>query len=104
MQAMQINTASLDLNGSRIDELAARAGAPLAGSDADLGAQFESLFVSLMLKEMRQTVSEDGLFAGDASDTYGGLFDMFLGQHMAQGSPLGIGRLIEAQLGLGDAA
>lgn len=101
---MQINTASLDLSGARIDELAQRAGAPPAANDADLGAQFESLFVSMMLKEMRQTVSEDGLFAGDSSDTYGGLFDMFLGQHMAQGSPLGIGRLIESQLGLGDAA
>jgi Rod binding domain-containing protein len=101
---MQINTASLDVNGARIDELAARARAPLAAADADLGSQFESLFVSMMLKEMRQTVSEDGLFAGDSSDTYGGLFDMFLGQHMAQGSPLGIGKLIEAQLGLGDAA
>jgi len=101
---MQINTASLDLNGSRIDELASRAGAPSAVADKELGAQFESLFVSMMLKEMRQTVSEDGLFAGDSSDTYGGLFDMFLGQHIAQGSPLGIGKLIETQLGLGDAA
>lgn len=101
---MQINTASLDLTGARIDELASQARAPLAGNDGDLGAQFESLFVSMMLKEMRQTVSEDGLFAGDSSDTYGGLFDMFLGQHIAQGSPLGVGRLIESQLGLGDAA
>jgi flagellar protein FlgJ len=101
---MQSNTASLDLNGARIDELAARAGMPLAADGSDLGSQFESLFVSMMLKEMRQTVSDDGLFAGDSSDTYGGLFDMFLGQHIAQGSPLGIGKLIEAQLGMGDAA
>ena len=101
---MQINTSSVDLAGSRVEELRSRAGAPTAARSEDLGAEFESLFVSLMLKEMRQTASEDGLFAGDSSDTYGGLFDMFLGQHIAQGSPLGIGKLIESQLGLGGSA
>lgn len=101
---MQINTATLDFSTARVDELASRAAMPTAAGDAELGAQFESLFASLMLKELRQTVSEEGLFAGDSSDTYGGLFDMFLGQHIAQGSPLGIGKLVEAQLGLGEAA
>jgi Rod binding domain-containing protein len=51
---------------------------------------FESLFMSMMIKEMRQTSSGEGLFPGDASDTYGGMFDMFLGKELAEGKGLGL--------------
>ena len=51
---------------------------------------FEGLFLSMMIKELRQTSSGDGLFAGDASDTYGGMFDMFLGNELAEGKGLGL--------------
>ena len=51
---------------------------------------FESLFLSMMIKELRQTSSGEGLFAGDASDTYGGMFDMFLGNELAEGKGLGL--------------
>lgn len=73
---------------------------PLASIDGnqDAGQQFESLFVSMLLKEMRQTSSEDGMFAGDTSDVYGGLFDMFLGQHIASQKAFGIADLINSQL------
>ena len=59
--------------------------------------EFEGIFFSLMLKEMRQSVSIDqdsGLFAGESSDTFGGMFDLFLGQHLASSSPLGIGQML----------
>ena len=51
---------------------------------------FEGLFLSMMIKELRQTSSGDGLFPGDASDTYGGMFDMFLGNELAAGKGLGL--------------
>ena len=51
---------------------------------------FEGLFLSMMIKEMRQTSSGDGLFSGDASDTYGGMFDMFLGNELAAGKGIGL--------------
>ena len=51
---------------------------------------FEGLFLSMMIKEMRQTSSGDGLFSGDTSDTYGGMFDMFLGNELAAGKGLGL--------------
>ena len=51
---------------------------------------FEGLFLSMMIKELRQTSSGDGLFPGDASDTYGGMFDMFLGNELAEGKGLGL--------------
>lgn len=67
------------------------AGLGLAGkSEAEAAKQLESLFISLLLKEMRQTIgSEDG-FAGDKSDTIGGLFDQYMGEHLAAGGGLGV--------------
>ena len=57
---------------------------------------FEGLFLSMMIKELRQTSSGDGLFAGDASDTYGGMFDMFLGNELAEGKGLGLDSLFRS--------
>jgi len=80
---------------------------PLPGGAAtdDVGQQFESIFVSMLLKEMRQTASDDGLFAGDNADVYGGMFDMFLGQHIASQGAFGIAELLNSRLELdsGDA-
>ena len=66
-----------------------------------IGRDFESIFFSLMLKEMRSSISGEeggGLFAGEGSDTYGGMFDMFIGQHLADNAELGIGSQIESYL------
>ena len=54
---------------------------------------FEGIFLSLLLKEMRQTL-DGGFFGEDGSDIYGGLFDLTMGRHMAQSSPLGVGDMI----------
>lgn len=61
---------------------------------------FESVFVSLMLKEMRNTLDSEngGLFAGEGSDTFGSMFDMFMGKHIAASKPLGIGNAIETYM------
>ena len=42
---------------------------------------------------MRQTLDQ-GLFGDEGSDTYGGLFDMYLGQHLSAAGGLGIDRMI----------
>ena len=39
------------------------------------------MFVSIVLKEMRQTLGPGSLFGSDAADINGGLFDMFMGKH-----------------------
>jgi peptidoglycan hydrolase FlgJ len=69
-----------------------------ATGSQDVGEQFESVFVSMLLKEMRQTSSEDGMFAGDSADVYGGLFDTFLGQHVAANGSFGIADLVNQQI------
>ena len=71
-------------------------GAKSAEQMKELGTQFESVFVSMLLKEMRQSLDE-GFFGGEASDSFGGMFDMFIGQHLAKSSPIGIGDMMVQQ-------
>jgi Rod binding domain-containing protein len=61
---------------------------------SELAAKFESIFTSLLLKEMRQSVGEGGLFGGDSSDVFGGLFDLYMGEHVAKSTSLGIGDMV----------
>ncbi len=49
----------------------------------------------MMLKSMRQSMSED-MFAGDKSDTFGGLFDSFMGKHIAEGGGIGMAKMIQS--------
>ena len=65
---------------------------PKAVADA-----MESMFSSMLIKQMRQTL-EDGMFPNDSSDVLGGLFDHFIGSHMAQAGGIGIGEMIRSQL------
>lgn len=64
-----------------------------------VGTEFESVFLSMLIKEMRNSLDEGegGLFAGEGSDTYGSMFDLFIGKHMAESKPLGIGELLLEQ-------
>jgi len=82
----------------RAETLPSVAGAGDDASQKDVAAEFEALLVSLLLKEMRQTAGGDGLFAGESSDIYGGLFDLYLGQHIAESGGLGISRMVETYL------
>ena len=84
-----------------VDALAERLEAVEAVDGAaqhQIAVEFESVFISLLLKEMRQTLNEDGFFAGDQSDVYGGIFDLFMGQHLAQSGGLGISQMIDVYL------
>jgi Rod binding domain-containing protein len=65
-----------------------------------IGSEFESVFVSLLLKEMRNTLDQDegGLFGSEQSDTFGAMFDQFMGQHIASASPFGIADAIKGYL------
>lgn len=56
----------------------------------ELAEEFESLFIAMLVKQMRESSSEEGLFPGDSADTYGGLFDMYLGRHIAHGGGIGL--------------
>ena len=59
---------------------------------------FESVFLSLVIKEMRQTLEPDTLFGKDGGDVYGGLYDMYMGQHLARAGGFGLGQALKQQL------
>ncbi|MFV0445130.1 MAG: rod-binding protein [Planctomycetaceae bacterium] len=60
--------------------------------------EFESLFVSMLLKEMRQTLGEDGLFPGDSSDSLGGMFDQQMAEHICQQGGLGLAETFRSDI------
>ncbi len=64
----------------------------------DAAQGFESVFLSMLLKEMRQTLGPGSLFGNDKSDIYGGLFDQFMAQHLAQGKGMGLAQALLKQL------
>ena len=67
--------------------------------DAARAAQdFEGVFASLMLKEMRKTLEPGTMFGEDSGDVYGGLFDLYLGQQMTQSGGFGLARMIRESL------
>ncbi|MEM6468464.1 MAG: hypothetical protein AAF802_02760 [Planctomycetota bacterium] len=63
----------------------------------DMGKEFESVFLSMLLKELRQSLDE-GFFSGETSDSMGGMFDLFISKHLAESSPLGIGDMVASQV------
>ena len=77
-----------------------RAQARDGDSEALSGAakQFESVFVQMMLKAMRDTVPEGGLFESEQSDFYEGMFDQQISLNIANGKGIGLADVIERQL------
>lgn len=62
--------------------------------------QFETLFLQMVLKSMRDATPQDGLLQSDQSRFYTGLLDQQMAQNMASsGGGVGFARLIEQQLG-----
>lgn len=96
MSVQAANSLALDANGlaelkrqSRDDP---RAGAKLAAQ------QFESLFLQMVMKAMRDTVPGGGLFDNQEGKLYQSLLDQQLSQTMASRSATGLAALIEKQL------
>jgi len=77
-----------------------RAQARDGDSEALSGAakQFESVFVQMMLKAMRDTVPDGGLFGSEQSDFYEGMFDQQISLNIANGKGIGLAEVIERQL------
>jgi flagellar protein FlgJ len=77
-----------------------RAQARDGDSEALSGAakQLESVFVQMMLKAMRDTVPEGGLFDSEQSDFYEGMFDQQISLNIANGKGIGLAEVIERQM------
>ncbi|MGI9516990.1 MAG: rod-binding protein [Pirellulaceae bacterium] len=92
MSGLSFSTVS-PLSMQRLEATAEDAQAQKALNQQHVAQEFESFFYSLLIKEMRQTLDQ-GLFGEEGSDAYGGLFDMFLGQHLGAAGGLGIDNYI----------
>lgn len=67
----------------------------------DMAGEMEATFLSMLLKEMRQTLDEGeggGLFPGDSGDVQGGLFDLYLGRHLADAGGIGLAATLVRQM------
>jgi flagellar protein FlgJ len=102
---LQISTSQIEQFANQLPTRQTSGSQSISQSDAEstiksTASEFESIFLSLMLKEMRSTLDQKdgGLFGGEGSDTFGGMFDMFMGQHLAESNPLGIGNAIESYM------
>jgi Rod binding domain-containing protein len=73
---------------------ASQAGAPKTPEQIrQVATEFEGVFLSMLVKEMRDSL-ETGFFGDESSDSYGGMFDLFIGKHLADAQPLGVGDMI----------
>ncbi|WP_428826959.1 flagellar assembly peptidoglycan hydrolase FlgJ [Azonexus sp. IMCC34842] len=62
--------------------------------------QFETLFLQMVMKSMRDSVPQDGLLDSEQSRFYTGMLDQQLAQNLTTtGQGVGFARLIEQQLG-----
>jgi flagellar protein FlgJ len=62
--------------------------------------QFETMFLQMVMKSMRDATPQDGILNSDQSRFYTGLLDQQMAQNMAtSGNGVGFARLIEQQLG-----
>ncbi|MBX9580866.1 MAG: rod-binding protein [Gemmataceae bacterium] len=88
-----------------LSPLAGRAGATVPPKAAEaklreMAKEFEATLLAMLLKEMRQTLDEDGggFFPGDTGDVQGGLFDMFMSKHLADAGGVGLAAALVRQM------
>ena len=64
----------------------------------EVATQFESMFIQMMLKSMREALPKDGLFSSNDMDTYTEMADQQIAVNMAEGGGIGLADVIARQL------
>jgi flagellar protein FlgJ len=80
-----------------LDALRLKAKTDPKGAIKETARQFEGLLMNVMLKSMRETVSQDGLFDSEQTKLYTSMLDQHLSQAMAKRG-LGLAAVLERQL------
>jgi flagellar protein FlgJ len=78
--------------------LRAQAGQRPSEAQSSVAEQFESLFINMMLKEMRKTVVRSDLLGSEAMETYEQMFDQQIALGMSKAGGIGLAPFIEEQL------
>lgn len=95
---MDIRSPSSWFDFNSLADLKAKAGSRPDEATKGVAQQFESLFLNMMLKEMRKTVNRSGLLGSDAMDTYQQMFDQQVALGMSRAGGIGLAPFIEEQL------
>jgi len=92
---------NLALNPQSLDRLKYQA-TQNGGKDAVKAAaqQFEAYFLQMMLRNMRQTLSQDGPFDSQETKMFGEMFDQQIAQKISQGKGLGLADMLVQQMQL----
>jgi Rod binding domain-containing protein len=56
----------------------------------EVASKFEGLFVSMLLKTMRESMTSGEMFGGDNADVWGGVFEQYMGDELARSGGLGL--------------
>lgn len=64
----------------------------------EVAEQFESIFVGMMMKSMRDATPKDGLFNSDQMEAYQEMFDKQLAVDLSAKGGLGLASMIEQQI------
>lgn len=64
----------------------------------EVAKEFEATLLSELLKQMRNTLEPGAMFGKSGGDAYGGLFDFFVGKHLANAGGIGIARYVANEL------
>lgn len=83
---------------SGLKELSAQARAKPDAAAAEVAQQFESIFIELMMKSMRDATPQDSLFNSDQMEAYQDIFDKQLAVDMASSGGLGLAEIIQRQI------
>lgn len=99
--ALNTDIAQTALDAKGLGELRRSANADKNDQETlrQVAGQFESLFVNMMLKSMRQASLSDGIFDTSQSDTYQGMADQQLAIDLSAKGGLGLQDMIVRQLG-----
>jgi flagellar protein FlgJ len=93
-------TDSLALNPQGLDALRLQAKNGSKESVHAAAAQFESYFMQMMLRTMRQTLSQDGPFDSQETKTFSDMFDQQIAQSIAKGKGIGLADMLAKQMEL----
>ncbi len=64
----------------------------------EVAQQFESIFVGMMMKAMRDALPADGMFNSNQMEAYQDMFDKQLAVDLSLQGGLGLARIIEQQI------
>ncbi|MBV1932413.1 MAG: flagellar assembly peptidoglycan hydrolase FlgJ [Porticoccaceae bacterium] len=96
---METQSSYHDFSG--FSQLRAQARQDAPGATGEVASQFESILIQIMLKSMRDTVPEGGLFDSSQMTMYQEMFDQQVALDMSHRGGIGLAPFIEQQLGTG---